>query len=63
MQDYPKNTTLLGDFLSPLFLWYFQMAWVILNIEMDVAFEPDVLNNRILLRILDRTLVITIIND
>ena len=39
------------------------MALVILNIEVDVAFELDVPNNRILLRILGRTLVITIIID
>ena len=37
------------------------MALVILNIEMDVAFELDVPNNKILLRILDHTLVIIII--
>ena len=39
------------------------MVQIILNIKMDVTFEPNVLNNRILLRILDRMLVITIIHD
>ena len=52
-----------GRFVSPLFLLCFQMALIIPNIEMDVAFEPNVPNNRILLRILDRTLAITIIHD
>ena len=65
MRDSPGNTTLLGDFSHPLFLWCFQMARIILNMEMDadVDFEPDLLNNRILLHVLDRTLTITIIND
>ena len=39
------------------------MARIILNIEMDVAFKPNILNNRILLRVLDHTFNITIIND
>ena len=46
-----------------LFLWCLHMAWVILKIDMYLAFELDVPNNKILLYMLDHTLVITITND
>ena len=46
-----------------LFVWCFQMAQIILNIEMNVVYEPDLLNNRIILHVVDRALTITIIND
>ena len=41
----------------------FQIAWIILNIKMDMAFETDMLNNRILLHVIDKVLTITILND
>ena len=50
-QNFPGNTTLLGDFSHPFFVWCFQMARIILNIEMDVDFEPNLLNNRILFHV------------
>ena len=54
-RDSPWKHYPTGRFLSPIFLWCFQMARVILNIEMDVAFELDLLNNRILLHVVDKS--------
>ena len=39
------------------------MARIILNIDIEVPFEPNVINNRIILYIVDRVLTITVIND
>ena len=45
------------------FLGIFQMARIILNIETDMAYEPDLLNCRIILHVVDRVPTITITND
>ena len=63
LRDSPRSTTLLRDFSHPVFLWCFQMERIILDIDMEVAFELDVINNRIILYIVDRVLTITVIND
>ena len=44
------------------FLWYFHMARIILNINIEVAFEPNVANNMVILHNMDRILTIIVIN-
>ena len=59
--DSPGKTT-TEELLLPFFLC-FQMAQIILNIDMEVALELDAINNRIILHNVDRVLTITVINN
>ena len=50
-------------FLSPIFLWCFQMAQIMVTIEMVVALVYDFVTNKVNLVVLDQTLIVTFIND